>query len=384
MELINKLNGYAGDNIWQDIILDLVDLDHAATEALDPSGASDRFALVDGTVVAFDAATRQWHVEEAPTPPYLHPRNPVHLHLSPDGVLTVSDDTGPIFRGTDPDARGAGPEFLAGIALRAFDAGPGPVGTPPLDIREAGGGWAADGMTSRRPIARVWAVVGATDTDPAFVVPWHASRTGVVSVSVAGVDTPPAKVSSGRAGQAQPFWDLTPSLGELGLSQAGPWQRWRDVWFVPLDTCGWLDLTVHHPRRPRREVSGSPMQIAEQIRYDWEKKGTRPLSSLVGLAEAIAGLPSSGERVPLDFRGTVREVTIRRKAPVWVQIEDSSFPAEFVPPALVAMRPAGRPAEGRPVQVRLPESLLAAVDAAAAQAGVSRAEQIRRMLAAAL
>lgn len=382
MELINKLNGYAGDNIWQDIILDLVDLDHAATEALDPSGASDRFALVDGTVVAFDAATRQWHVEEAPTPPHFHPRHQVHLHLSAHGVLTVSDSDGPIFRGTDPDARGAGPEFLAGIALRAFDAGSGPAGTPPLDVREADGGWAADGMTTRRPIARVWAVIGATD--PAFVVPWHNARTGVVRVAIGGVSTPPASVSAGVGGQARPFWDPTPPLGELGLSQAGPWQRWRDVWFVPLDTCGWLDLVVYHPRHPRREVSGSPMQIAEQIRYDWEEKGTRPLSSLVGLAEAIAGLPSEGERVPLTFRGITREVTIRRKVPGWLQVLDSSFSAEFVPPELRPARPAGRPAEGRPVQVRIPAELLTAVDAAAEAAGVSRAEQIRRMITSGL
>lgn len=44
-------------------------------------------------------------------------------------------------------------------------------------------------------------------------------------------------------------------------------------------------------------------------------------------------------------------------------------------------RGPGRPPEGRPVKVRIPDELLDALDAAATLAGVSRAEMVRRVLA---
>lgn len=38
----DALNGYEGDNIWQDVIMGLADYDGAATDEID-EGANDRF-----------------------------------------------------------------------------------------------------------------------------------------------------------------------------------------------------------------------------------------------------------------------------------------------------------------------------------------------------
>ena len=46
--------------------------------------------------------------------------------------------------------------------------------------------------------------------------------------------------------------------------------------------------------------------------------------------------------------------------------------------------PRGRPPIGPPFQIRLPDDLLAKLDARAAAEGVSRAEMVRRLLAVAL
>lgn len=49
-DVLGKLNGYDGDNIWQDLILrDIDGYDEAATEALDPHGYSDRFVAAGAT-----------------------------------------------------------------------------------------------------------------------------------------------------------------------------------------------------------------------------------------------------------------------------------------------------------------------------------------------
>lgn len=45
------------------------------------------------------------------------------------------------------------------------------------------------------------------------------------------------------------------------------------------------------------------------------------------------------------------------------------------------MSPAGRPEVGQPINIRLGDELLAAVDAKAARMGYSRAEVIRMLLA---
>jgi hypothetical protein len=49
-----------------------------------------------------------------------------------------------------------------------------------------------------------------------------------------------------------------------------------------------------------------------------------------------------------------------------------------------SMTPAGRPEIGQPINIRLPEELLARVDALATEESVSRAEEIRRLLTAML
>lgn len=46
-----------------------------------------------------------------------------------------------------------------------------------------------------------------------------------------------------------------------------------------------------------------------------------------------------------------------------------------------ASRGRGRPAEGRPVQIRIPDQLLAQVDSVARTQGVTRAQMIRQLLA---
>jgi len=61
MNVVDMLNSYSGDNIWQELILDLPGYDADATEAIDPGAASDRFAAA-GVVYRYDAASRAWHV----------------------------------------------------------------------------------------------------------------------------------------------------------------------------------------------------------------------------------------------------------------------------------------------------------------------------------
>ncbi|MGI5213411.1 hypothetical protein [Plantactinospora sp. CA-290183] len=53
--VLDQLNAYTGDNIWQDVIAHL-DYDEAATEAIDPSDASDRFVL-DGRIIRCNGDT---------------------------------------------------------------------------------------------------------------------------------------------------------------------------------------------------------------------------------------------------------------------------------------------------------------------------------------
>jgi len=57
--LVDQLNSYEGDNIWQDVICDY-DLDEAAIEAADPGAASNVVVLSDGTTIRHDARTGQW------------------------------------------------------------------------------------------------------------------------------------------------------------------------------------------------------------------------------------------------------------------------------------------------------------------------------------
>lgn len=58
-ETIDMLNSYSGD-VWE-IIPDIPGYDEAATAAIDPGAASDRFAAA-GAIYRFDAASRAWYV----------------------------------------------------------------------------------------------------------------------------------------------------------------------------------------------------------------------------------------------------------------------------------------------------------------------------------
>lgn len=53
---------------------------------------------------------------------------------------------------------------------------------------------------------------------------------------------------------------------------------------------------------------------------------------------------------------------------------------KVAPGRLVPGKPVGRPAVGNPVIVRLPVEVIAEIDAAAASAGWSRSEEIRRRM----
>jgi hypothetical protein len=55
-EIVALLDGYQGDNIWQDVILKLNEYSEEATDQID-QGSNDMFALSDGsTVIAYYSA----------------------------------------------------------------------------------------------------------------------------------------------------------------------------------------------------------------------------------------------------------------------------------------------------------------------------------------
>lgn len=58
--LIESLNEYDGDNVWEDILHGSGLVDYAATEAIDGSGMSDRFVTTDGVIVRHDGQSDQW------------------------------------------------------------------------------------------------------------------------------------------------------------------------------------------------------------------------------------------------------------------------------------------------------------------------------------
>lgn len=59
--VIDTLNAYEGDNIWQDVVLNIPGYDEDATEAIDPSGASDRF-VAGGVTYRHEASRGAWDV----------------------------------------------------------------------------------------------------------------------------------------------------------------------------------------------------------------------------------------------------------------------------------------------------------------------------------
>jgi hypothetical protein len=54
-EILNALNGYTGDDLWNDVVHQLDNYDAEATERFDPTASSDVIALTDGTVLRASA-----------------------------------------------------------------------------------------------------------------------------------------------------------------------------------------------------------------------------------------------------------------------------------------------------------------------------------------
>ncbi len=63
-DIIERLNTYTGDNIWQDIIAGF-DLNETATDVID-KGANDRFVLADGTIIRYHYQLGMWESAAAP------------------------------------------------------------------------------------------------------------------------------------------------------------------------------------------------------------------------------------------------------------------------------------------------------------------------------
>lgn len=60
--IVESLNDYDGDNIWEDIIYGVEGYDAEATAKLDPRHRSDVIAI-GNVVVRYDASDRRWSVE---------------------------------------------------------------------------------------------------------------------------------------------------------------------------------------------------------------------------------------------------------------------------------------------------------------------------------
>lgn len=58
-DILDRLNGYTGGNIWQDVILHL-DIDEGRTDEADPASANDLVVLADGTLIAYDHQRKEW------------------------------------------------------------------------------------------------------------------------------------------------------------------------------------------------------------------------------------------------------------------------------------------------------------------------------------
>ncbi|MFY1599843.1 hypothetical protein [Micromonospora sp. WMMD737] len=58
--VVEQLNGYQGDNIWDDLIRKLDGYDDEATGALDPNYRSD-VCVIDGAILRFDQQTGEWY-----------------------------------------------------------------------------------------------------------------------------------------------------------------------------------------------------------------------------------------------------------------------------------------------------------------------------------
>jgi len=65
-ELLEALNGYKGEDIWNDVIYPSGLLDRDATEAADPNYMNDTIILVDGTRIDFDYQAGAWKITAEP------------------------------------------------------------------------------------------------------------------------------------------------------------------------------------------------------------------------------------------------------------------------------------------------------------------------------
>ncbi len=52
-QIVDLLNAYKGDNIWQDVIWDLPEYDDEATSDEVDQGRNDGLVLTNGTVIAY-------------------------------------------------------------------------------------------------------------------------------------------------------------------------------------------------------------------------------------------------------------------------------------------------------------------------------------------
>ncbi len=58
-KVLQELRVYQGENEWDEVIHQF-DVDHAATEAADPSGMSDVAIFTDSSRIAWDEADKKW------------------------------------------------------------------------------------------------------------------------------------------------------------------------------------------------------------------------------------------------------------------------------------------------------------------------------------
>lgn len=149
---------------------------------------------------------------------------------------------------------------------------------------------------------------------------------------------------------------------------------------IPTDdghVAGWFDLDRATEFQPQRRWDGSNMR-------DINARGNFEHQELYRTAQGRWVLRhwSQREGSPDTFRfvsdDVAREWLIRNEHDDAVERYFDQLTEEEGP------RPTGRPEEGRPINVRLPETIITALDERAAQAGEPRAEVVRRLLSDAL
>lgn len=121
-------------------------------------------------------------------------------------------------------------------------------------------------------------------------------------------------------------------------------------------------------------------------------KRDRGFEKLAARLEAMHGQPEfrGANAFATDFHGAnpaqLRRLYIHRYAPEFSEAAELSGGQDLVNVFREAWEAAhkprrSRPREGRPILVRIPEQIIAAIDAEAAERGESRAAVVRRRLA---